>query len=206
MSFMIFLCDLSEKSTNYSSVIKSLSVSLNQSESAFKDLSDSHDELEGQYGKIKEINEEFVAILDSLKNCVADRSEIIENLEKEVLGLKAEISEMSTNSDQLAVNNNEKNNQLIQKLKQKLMDKQKETVELKSRGRDQTSKILALTSITVVVEDGSPINHSVIDENLAQLLPNSQTIYLNDQILADISLFEYLIFFKRRSMRDHSIN
>ncbi|KAL0225896.1 hypothetical protein P9112_013220 [Eukaryota sp. TZLM1-RC] len=180
-------CDLSEKSTNYSSVIKSLSVSLNQSESAFKDLSDSHEELEGQYGKIKEINEEFVAIIDSLKNCVADRSEIIENLEKEVLGLKGEISEMSTNSDQLAVNINEKNNQLIQKLKQKLMDKQKETVELKSRGRDQTSKILALTSITVVVEDGSPINHSVIDENLAQLLPNSQTIYLNGQILADIS-------------------
>ncbi|KAL0225864.1 hypothetical protein P9112_013188 [Eukaryota sp. TZLM1-RC] len=175
-------CDLFEKSTNYSSVIKSLSVSLNQSESAFKDLSDSHDELEGQYGKIKEINEKFVAIIDSLKNCVADRSEIIENLEKEVLGLKAEISEVSTNSDQLAVNNNEKNNQLIQKLKQKLMDKQKEIVELKSRGRDQTSKILALTSITVVVEDGSPINHS--------------TIYLNDQILADISLFEYLVFSK----------
>ncbi|KAL0225962.1 hypothetical protein P9112_013286 [Eukaryota sp. TZLM1-RC] len=76
------------------------------------------------------------------------------------------------------------------------MDKQKEIVELKSRGRDQTSKILALTSITVVVEDGSPINHSVIDENLAQLLPNSKTIYLNDQILADISLFEYLVFSK----------
>ncbi|KAL0225977.1 hypothetical protein P9112_013301 [Eukaryota sp. TZLM1-RC] len=161
-------CDLSEKSTNYSSVIKSLSVSLNQSESAFKDLSDSHDELEGQYGKIKEINEEFVAIIDSLKNCVADRSEIIENLEKEVLGLKAEISEMSTNSDQLAVNNNEKNNQLIQKLKQKLMDKQKEIVQLKSRGRDQTSKILALTSkiSTLQLElDGLTFSNSkLIDE------------------------------------------